>query len=382
MGPGLRRGGYVDLIQPIELQRGVVEHRVLLVIGVALRDTLECVPQIGIAAHSLVDREIAFEHGLVGAERLDTGVQIGSPGLGELLGGRRLGLLADLEAHQRRHAEAAELHVDIGELAELLDLPAPFLEDFLGLAGVRADRERTADMVDDDLGLREGSGEADDVAELRVEGPGLEAEVQRRQRREALTEAAVEVEAFAGAGGEHAQRGIAVPGRAVADTAEAPARGDDMLLQNALGAAADRTQIDIADDPGAVLGRAVFAAFAHRRYAGDKGRLAERTGLRRAVGAVHLAAFEKDRGADVVAAGGVFDQVVQQIAVARAVPQMVVRVDNRPIGLERLFLGGSEPVLADRQVALRRGARRLHEVPPNGLKLSPWRTGSGLTDPA
>src|SRR5262249_51418369 len=159
----------------------------------------------------LVDREVAFEHRFVGAEGLDTGMEVGAPSLGELLGGRRFGLLANLEAHQRRHAEAAQLHVDIGELAELLDLPTPFLEDLLGLAGVGADRKRAADMVDDDLGLREGGGEADDVAELRVKGPGLESEIERGQRRKALAEAAVKIEPLAGTRGEDAQARVAVP---------------------------------------------------------------------------------------------------------------------------------------------------------------------------
>src|SRR4029077_15682878 len=126
------------------------------------------------------------------------------------------------------------------------------------LVGVGADGKRTADMVDDDPGLRKGGGEADDVAELRVEGPGLETEVERPQRREALAKAAVEIKPLAGARGEDAQGGIAVPGRAVADAAEAAARGDDVLLEDALGTATDRAQVDIADDPGAMAGRTVF----------------------------------------------------------------------------------------------------------------------------
>src|SRR5262249_32665100 len=154
-------------------------------------------------------------------------------------------------------------------------------------------------------------GEADDVAELRMEGPGLKAEVERRQRRKAVAEAAVKIEPLAGTRGEDAQARVAVPGRAVADAAEAAAGGDDMLLEDALGAAAHRAEINVADDPGAMLGRAVFAALAHRRDAGDELGFAERARLRRAVGAVHLAAFEKHGGANVVAAGGVLDQVVQ-----------------------------------------------------------------------
>jgi hypothetical protein len=189
-----------------------------------------------------------------------------------------------------------------------MDLRAPLGEDFLALVGIGADRERAADMVEHDLGFGEGAGEADEVAELRVEHPGFEGEVERRQRGEAFAKAAVDIKPLARARGEDAQAVVGVPGGAVADAAKAPARGDDVLLEDALGAAADGAQIDIADDPGAGLGRAVFAALAHRRDPGDKGGLAERARLGRAFGAVHLAAFEEHGGADVVAAAHVLDR--------------------------------------------------------------------------
>src|SRR5579883_2301144 len=106
-----------------------------------------------------------------------------------------------------------------------------------------------------------------------------------------------------------------MPGRAVADAAEAAARGDDVLLKHALGAAAD-AQIDIADDAGAGAHGAVFAALAHRRNAGDELGLPQRAQFGRSLGAVHLAAFEKNRGADVVPAREVFEQIMEQVAIA------------------------------------------------------------------
>src|SRR5262249_22960053 len=117
--------------------------------------------------------------------------------------------------------------------------------------------------------------EIDEIAELRVEHPRLEGQVERRQRGKSLAPGAVEVEPLTRAGSEDPQVRVRMPGRAVADAAEAAARQHDMLLQDALGAAAD-AEIDVADDAGAGVRRAVFAAFAHRRDAGDKLRLAER----------------------------------------------------------------------------------------------------------
>ena len=215
-------------------------------------------------------------------------------------------------------------------------------------------------MVQHDLGFRESAGEVDQIAELAVEHPRLEGQVERRQCCEAFAPGAVEIEPFAGARGEDPEARVGVPGGAVADAAEATARGDDVLFEDAFGAAAD-AEIDIADDPGAGPCRAVFAALAHRRHTGDKRRLAKRAQFGRPFGAVHLAAFEEHRGADVVAAAQILDQIVQQIAVARPVPQMMVRIDDRAIGFERGFLGGGEPVLADRQMAAGRGC--LHRVP-------------------
>src|SRR5262249_33159838 len=74
-----------------------------------------------------------------------------------------------------------------------------------------------------------------------------------------------------------------------------------------------------------------------------------------------FAAFEKHSRANIVAAPQILDQVVQEIAVPRPVPQMMVRIDDRAFGFERLLLGRGEPVLADRQMAA--GCLCLHRVP-------------------
>src|SRR6185369_3937813 len=95
----------VQLVQAVKFQRGVVEHRVLLVIRIILGDPFERVPQIAVAAHPLVDREVALEHRAVRAKGGDAGLDIRAPRLGELLGRRRRVLPAHLEPHQRRHAE-------------------------------------------------------------------------------------------------------------------------------------------------------------------------------------------------------------------------------------------------------------------------------------
>jgi hypothetical protein len=56
-----------------------------------------------------------------------------------------------------QHAEPAELDDDILAFAEFGDAGLPHCEGFLFLVRIRADAERSADMVQDECGLREGA---------------------------------------------------------------------------------------------------------------------------------------------------------------------------------------------------------------------------------
>src|SRR5271169_4412908 len=77
--------------QAIGLGRGAAEQRGLLGGRTTRGDALERVPHHRIAAHSLVDRKIALEHRALRSEGLDADLNIGPPGLFEILrGGRHL----------------------------------------------------------------------------------------------------------------------------------------------------------------------------------------------------------------------------------------------------------------------------------------------------
>ena len=56
------------------------------------------------------------------------------------------------------------------------------------MAGIRADTEHAADMVEDDRGIGEGPREVDRVRQLRMILPGVKAEAERRELRETLAE--------------------------------------------------------------------------------------------------------------------------------------------------------------------------------------------------
>ena len=106
----------------------------------------------------------------------------------------------------------------------------------------------------------------------------------------------------------------------------------------------------------------VAARRAHRGDAGDELDLAQRGHLARAVLAVHRAAFQEDRRDDVVPAADVGEQFRQQVTAAlRHVPEMVVRIDDRQLRLQRCL---GRPL---RQPRLQRGVcrdRRRHGSSP------------------
>ena len=130
-------------------------------------------------------------------------------------------------------------------------------------------------------------------------------------------------------------RVAAVPGHAVADAAKAPAADREFGFQHIAHARADG-QVGVADDRLGDAAGAIIARRAHRRDAVDELDLAHRRHLRGAVLAVHRAAFEEDGGDDVVPAADIGQQLGQKIAAAlRRIPEMMVRVDDRQIRLQR-----------------------------------------------
>ena len=75
------------------------------------------------------------------------------------------------------------------------------------------------------------------------------------------------------------------------------------------------------------------------------------------VSRVHRARLDVHRRDDVVAAVGIGQQVVNQIAPSGPDPQMVVWIDDRQLRLQNRLLATIEPILPDR--ASRRPAVRM-----------------------
>src|SRR5499427_9206690 len=305
-------------------------------------DALKCIPQRLIAAAALVDREIALEHRALRSEGGNASLDIGPPCLLQILRGGRLGLFKKIEA-DHLHAETTKLDISVGEARDLSDLGAPSGESFVTLARIWTDRDRSADMIEHDPRLREGTRQIDDVAELGLEDPSVESQIQRDQRRKAFAEVLVQVQSRPGGPAEALEHRIVAPGRAVANAADAAVGDGDVSLEDALGTRTE-AQIDIADDSGDATCRPVIARGTHRcNPAGELG-LAKRFQFLRPIASVHRAGLLVQRRPDVMAAPNISEKVREQVGVARAVVQMMMGIDDRQAGFEDVLGAPGEPV--------------------------------------
>src|SRR5215469_10081524 len=84
------------------------------------------------------------------------------------------------------HAEPAELDMDVRAGGQLAHLRAPFSENFVAFAGIGAETDRAADMVEHDRCLRKSACQINELAKLGMVHPGIKAEAERRQPGEAL----------------------------------------------------------------------------------------------------------------------------------------------------------------------------------------------------
>src|SRR5205085_494078 len=167
-------------VEAIGAGRGAGEQRELFVARGAGSEALEGVPQSLVADRHFVHREIALEHAAGRSEQLDAGLDIGPPNLSDRLGGGRHWRAVKIVASAAVD-HAAELDDDIGTGGQLGHRPLPIGENLVASAGIGAVAERTADMPHDDRRRRKGARQIDDIGELRVVEPGVEAEPQRRQ---------------------------------------------------------------------------------------------------------------------------------------------------------------------------------------------------------
>ena len=177
-------------------------------------------------------------------------------------------------------------------------------------------------------------GEIDHLGDLRMVHPAIVAEAELAQLREALAPGLVVHQPVRGIGTGAAHAKIGIPAGREADTGEAPASRLHLCLQHVAHRRAD-AQFGVTDDAVAGFGLAVLARRAHGCDAIHELDLAHRLHRLGPVLAKHRAALDEHGAHDIMALVAIGQQVGQQIAVGRPLPQMMVRIDDRQIGLER-----------------------------------------------
>src|ERR1700760_3708332 len=120
----------------------------------------------------------------------------------------------------------------------------------------------------------------------------------------------------------------------LADAAKPAARGIDLAAQDIVDIG--QPQIGKADDAGADF-RPAAAPVALLGNPADEFALTDAAKLLRAARAIAGTALDKDRGDDVVAGIDVGQELVKQIAAARMIPDVMMRVDDRQLGFEDIL---------------------------------------------
>ena len=243
-----------------------------------------------------------------------------------------------------RHDETAEFGDHVRAFGQFGDRAFPVLEYLGALAGVRPNTERAAEVVEDDRLVRERPRQIGQLGNLRMVQPAVEGHAALAEFLEAGAEPGVREHPLPRRGMRVAHVVAGIPARSVPDPSE-PRTGRSVRVENVADGRAE-VQVGVPDDGGASSCRSVAAARAHRRDAVDELRLADGLQRLRPIGAVHRAAFHEHRGDDVVAAAGVGEQLVEQIAVLRVVPEVVVRVADRQLRLDDLLGDLRKPLIA------------------------------------
>ena len=207
-------------------------------------------------------------------------------------------------------------------------------------------------MVDDDLRVREGAGQVYEVIQLGLEKPGIKGQAQGRQLGKALAEPSVPVEAGGASRQGPQDRRVCVRRGGVAYASE-PRAGRHVRLEYAAGRGA-QGQVNMTHDRRAGPDITVDPARRHGGDAIDELGLAHGPEGRLGAAPVHGAALHVDRRHDLVPAGHVRQQFVEEVAGreadhglegmgwrrqvgtpgARPVPEVVVGIDDRQVRLE------------------------------------------------
>ena len=244
------------------------------------------------------------------------------------------------------HGEAAELDEDVRRPGDLRQILAPERVDLVAPAGILADTGHAADVVQDEGRRRQLAHHVGDLPELSQSGGDVERQPERRALRHTLTERRLAVHAPPRRTRDHRVR---IPGAGAADALQAVGRRPQLCLQHGADPRAGG-HVGIADDAGRHLRPAVGAGRAHGRLPIGELDLANVLHRLGNAGAKERQMLDEHRRDHVVAAGvdlglHVVGEVAPLDPALAPVPEVVVRIADGEVGLERRLLHLCEPCI-------------------------------------
>ena len=201
-------------------------------------------------------------------------------------------------------------------------------------------------MIEHDDRIRKRSCQIGELGELRVIVQRIKGQSVARKAREPGPELGIEQYALGQFHGRRLDGLVGVPYRTVTHPLEAIACRPQVRLEDSVDLGAKK-KIGEPYDARAEAGGAVDAACAHGRNAVDEFGFADRREFRIAAGAIHRIALQEHGGANVVAAGiDIAFEFVKQVA-RPAIPEMMMRVDDRHRRFHCILAVQGEPIFVD-----------------------------------
>jgi hypothetical protein len=185
-----------------------------------------------------------------------------------------------------------------------------------------------------------------ELVDLRMIKPGIKGQAEAAKDSKSLAETVASQQAGRRAVSRIAHGFVRVPGRDMANAAKAVAAGANMGRQYRFDPVA-QAQIRVADNSGADFGLTVDPTCAHSRDAIDELGLAYGPHFHGPGLTVHGAGLHEHGCEDIVSTADIEEQIIEQITPTWSIPQVMVRIDDRQIGLENRLFAPVEPSLAD-----------------------------------
>ena len=173
--------------------------------------------------------------------------------------------------------------------------------------------------------------------------PGVEAHAQLVQLREALPEHGVRKQPLRRSPVRY-EGWVLVPRGGVSDSPEPVWARGEVRFEDRLHAV-PQSKVRVSNNPGVYLRLATLSDVVVRDALHELC-FPQRPHLGGAIRLVHGRTFEEDRLDDVVPGAEVDKQVRQEITVAGALPQVVVRVADRQVGVYWVLSSPGEPVFS------------------------------------